>query len=109
MVGIVLVVVVSILIAGSYLPKKQQSDVVLPSISTEELHTRWVGDVHRILDGLDKAPTASRIETAKNELLQLRVAAQDKATHLSLVLALVAWQQGKSDAVQRMTDLLLTL
>lgn len=109
MVGVVLAVVVSILYIGSYLPKKQSVEFSPPSISSEELHAQWVSDVHRILNDIGQKPTTSHVEKAKNELLQLRVASQDKATHLSLVLALVAWQQGKSDAVQRVTDVLLTI
>lgn len=109
MVGIVLCVVVTILYSASYLPNRNHGEVSPQIVSSEELHERWVRDVHVILDGLGKTATSDEIEVAKNALLQLRVSSQDKEMHLSMVLALIAWQQGKLDAMQRMVDILVTI
>ncbi len=113
MTAIALLLACAVLFVGSRLPAKLAStpartsptaEPPLPAVAPEVLHANWVRDVHADLDDLGASPSSEQLETAKQALLALRVSSVDRPMHLALVLAVVAWQQGKPGAAAMLRE-----
>ena len=81
----------------------------LPTIDPIALHAQWVTQVHGILDDISATSTPDQVEGAKQALLQMRVTATDRQTHLALVLDLVAMQEGRPGAAALLAQTLATV
>ncbi len=69
-----------------------------PPLTQQEIRVAWVEGVIDATRGIGATSTPVAIETAKKKLLDLRVTADDRETHLKLVMGLLAMERGESGA-----------
>jgi hypothetical protein len=79
-----------------------------PEVPFEPLQasTAWSSFVREQVATLASTASSAQIHDVRESLQQLRVASEDREIHLSLVLALLAWEQGQDGAETRVRTIL---
>ena len=90
---VILVVIGAVLFGAARLLNRPSSPTFVP-VSNTELHRAWIEDVQTILVRYDQQKNA--IE-ARDALLALKVAGEDRQIHLDLVLALSSGMDSASE------------
>ncbi len=94
--GVLAVLVACVCIGAWWIGERSASSVSIPEVqelSPEELERAWRQSVDALLATYDETQNAAQ---AKQALLQARVPAEARETHLALVLAFEALVQGAS-------------
>lgn len=108
--------VVFILVGAVYLvvysklsvSKLEQGTISQPSVESD-LHTSWLIQVRSIMSDLSTITTPTQAEEMQHSLLELRVAGQDRETHLQLVLLLGDLERGDTQALEKIESILSSL
>ncbi len=108
-IGTILAVIVVYLSVLFFHPVPSSSPSLSPppplsSVSISELHASWKTHVQSIIEPIlhTTSPSVKQVVAAKDKMLSLTVASQDRDTHLAIVMALLSMERGKSGAVDRL-------
>lgn len=100
-VAVLLLGLVSLIVWRSRSKTSLPVPIALPEISQSELHASWNREVE---DALQQYKQDKNALAARDRLLALRVAADDRETHLKLVLALQALTDKQRDGAVRLKE-----
>jgi len=88
--------------------KLEQGTISQPSVESD-LHTSWLIQARSIMSGLSTMTTPTQAGEMQRSLLELRVAGQDRETHLQLVLLLGDLERGDTQALEKIESILSSL
>lgn len=94
-----LTLVLSVLVAGGFWLRPTAG-----TFDPVRAHEEWRNEVRTMTDGLDERSPADDVRRARERLLLLRVAAEDRDAHLRIILALVALERGEEGALRRLRE-----
>ncbi len=64
----------------------------------QSAHLGWQTEIQAVVDEVAQKPSADRLRTLREKLLQLRVTSEDRDVHLQFILALLALERGDANA-----------
>lgn len=95
-----LVLALSVLVAGGLWLRPPGAK----SFDPVRAHEEWRSEVRTMTEHLDERSPPDDARRARERLLLLRVAAEDRDAHLRVILALVALERGETDALRRLRE-----
>ncbi|MBI5654503.1 hypothetical protein HZC53_02530 [Candidatus Uhrbacteria bacterium] len=109
-VGAVLLAVVLVFLYMAWRqPYYIEGKVQIKPMDLKQLHQDWMDEVARQTRGLGQDSDPDRIQSAVDSLLALRVASEDKDSHLKLVMALMALERREPGAWPKVQSVLAEL
>lgn len=109
-IGSVLLVVVLIFLYMAWRqPFYIEGKIQIKPMELKQLHQVWMDEVARQTRDLGQDSDSDRIQSAVDSLLALRVASEDKDSHLKLVMALMALERREPGAWPKVQSVLAGL
>lgn len=98
-IGAVILLVAAIIAAAALWLKPAPP---VPSFDAVTAHATWARQAVELTANLNENSKPDEIRAVREELLLLRVATQDRAAHLELILSLSALERGEAGAASRL-------